>query len=133
MTPSGESVQAVDSGPETPALDAWYERPGRNRSSFDHPRVSSWYPQQAPHANVQSISRGCHEPSYLGRGTIHVNLNVAGVDIGGPIDEIEALIDAARDTLRLARYWAEQMEHDGCDGTNCAVHSATSTSEQVGQ
>lgn len=96
--------------PPIPALQAWGER--ADATDSDRVRVDCWMPRSAPWANLQTVTRGTgadrHES--LSNPLPLVNLHLAGVSIGGYLDDMEQYIDAARDALRMARYYADQLQ-----------------------
>lgn len=96
--------------PAIPALNAWADRP--DATDTDRVRVDSWMPRSTPWANLQTVTHGTGSDRYEVLNGPHplVNLHLAGVTIGGYLDDLEQYIDAARDALRMARHYATELQ-----------------------
>lgn len=102
---SDEEVIEIDP-PETPRLTAWYNGTRSDRS--DRPSVHVWYPQSPPTARLAVISHGCN-PDTLPTGPLHAYFTIGGCEFGGLLDDMEWLLDAAREAVTLVRWQAERL------------------------
>lgn len=104
------AASAPQPEPDVPALNAWHEA-HPYRSGADSPDVRLWMPHEAPYAILQTIDLGCQrEPILRDPTRPMVSLKLGGsVNIGGYLDEIERYVEAARDSLRLARWQADTI------------------------
>ena len=100
-------VEEIDP-PETPRLIAWYGR--SNAGGTDRPHISIWWPQEPPTARLQTIGHGCDRPDTLPNGPLMAHVRIGGIDFGGQLDDLEWLLDAAREAITVVRWQAEQMQ-----------------------
>lgn len=106
--PPTKTVEAEIVEPDSARLTAWYER--RDRSSRgDHPNVSVWWPGDPPTARLQTRGHGCNMPDTLPEGPLVAYFKIGGVEFGGYLDDMEWLLDAAREAVALVRWQAENM------------------------
>jgi hypothetical protein len=102
----------TDTGrPDTPALDAWWERHVNGGS--DHPTVRVWRPDEVPYTILQTtiVGEGANRrevPSPAGDPTAHVHLGTL-VEFGGPLARLEAYFAAVVDSIRVARWHADTL------------------------
>lgn len=109
MTVDTDRVYVLDDEPPaTPLIDQWAaDHPGY---PTDTPRVSLWMPQQAPYATLQLRERGCDKaPVHAYPDRPVVNLHIFGIQASGYLDEMEELIECAREALAHARWHADTI------------------------
>lgn len=109
------------------ASERWYnQNQDRNgQSPSDHPTVRVWYPRSLPYVSLQTISTGCNEPDVLPTGPVHADIQVAGVTIGGRLEDLELLWAAVGEGLTFARHRADEMLLDRVDAASRSPEEST--------
>lgn len=100
-------MNAATNGPSMPTANERWQ--ALHPDGRDRPRISVWYPSEAPWARLQTIAHGCHEPDTLPAGPPIAYLTIGGVEFGGLLDELDLLLAAATETLGWVREQYEQM------------------------
>lgn len=78
----------------------------------DHPMIRVWMPTSVPFARLEVISGGCGEADVLPTGYKDrpaAYLRIAGIEIGGYLDELDLQIEAAREELARVRDYYEVL------------------------
>ncbi len=74
----------------------------------DNPSINVWYPRSIPWARLATAS-SFSGPERLPDGPIHAYLTIAGVQIGGTLDDLELLLAAATESLADVRRYANEL------------------------
>lgn len=100
----GEDTRTPDAEYEG-ATDEWYARRGGHP---DRPSVSVWFPTSLPLVRLDTYFDGQNEhlPS---SGPITAHIVIGGVDIGGPLDDLELLWKAVQEQLIAIRRCADRL------------------------
>lgn len=89
------------------AYERWYERyEGRD----DHMRVSVWMPTSLPSSRLQLHERGKNQEPVLADSQPIAYLTIAGVQIGGYLDDLELLLAAATEHLAETRAYCTKLQ-----------------------
>lgn len=90
---------------EVSATDRWYEK---HKGHADRANVSVWYPTSLPNVRLDTYFDGDRE-HLPDKYPITAHIVIGGVDIGGPLDDLELLIEAVREQLVEVRRYATEL------------------------
>lgn len=106
-----------------PATAALLDMPNVKPLNSARVDVRVWFPETVPSARLQTVNVGTfHEPrETLPGGQPMANIKFCGIDIGGPLDLVEAQFAAAVEALVEVRKYADRLEAERDSGRQQAA------------